>query len=295
MYQYISLVQEVLSTGSVRGDRTGTGTLSVFGKQMSFNLDRDAFPLVTTKKTFWRGIVVELLWMLSGSTNIAPLVKQGVSIWTDWPLKHYNTYDFDIKNDCTKEEFEARILEDEAFAKNWGELGPVYGKQWRNVNGIDQLAEARKLIMTQPDSRRILVNSWNVAEIPYMIKSGLPPCHCFFQFYCEDDYLDIAVYIRSNDLFLGTPFNIAQYALLLSLMAHSTGRKPRRLHYYIGDAHLYLNHVEQAKEMVKRTPLPRPTLAITSEPKEDLAHYTYDEIKLLGYTSHPHIEAPIAV
>ena len=297
MLSYLDLLDHVLQSGVQKGDRTGTGTLSVFGYQMRFDL-ADGFPLATTKRVWFKGLAVEMLWFLSGNTNIKPLVDQGVSIWTDWPLKHYleATGQPVPPSDSeawrlAKKSFEARIREDEAFAATYGELGPVYGKQWRDFGGVDQVAQVVAALKARPDSRRHIVNAWNAAELDQM---ALPPCHMTFQFYVAEGRLSCHLYVRSNDLFLGAPFNIAQYALLTHMMAEQTDLDVGELVYTIGDAHIYLNHVEQVREQLSRTPFPRPTLRFKRKPPS-LFDYRYDDFELLDYHHHPAIKAPVAV
>jgi thymidylate synthase len=264
MQQYLDLLRRVRTEGVKKTDRTGTGTLSVFGHQMRFDLSQ-GFPLVTTKKLHVKSIIVELLWFLSGATNIAYLKAHNVSIWDEW-------------------------------ADPEGELGPVYGKQWRSwsaSNGqvIDQISEAVATLKTNPDSRRIIVSAWNPADIPQM---ALAPCHCLFQFYVADGKLSCQLYQRSADIFLGVPFNIASYALLTMMMAQVTGLKPGDFVHTFGDAHLYLNHIEQADLQLTREPraLPRMQInpAVTS-----IFDFKYEDFELEGYDPWPHIKAPIAV
>lgn len=264
MKQYLDLMKYVRESGTEKGDRTGTGTLSVFGYQMRFNLE-EGFPLVTTKKVHLKSIIYELLWFLKGSTNIDYLNEHGVSIWDEW-------------------------------ADERGELGPVYGAQWRSWpkqdgSSIDQISEVINQIKANPDSRRLIVSAWNVSQIDSM---ALPPCHAMFQFYVADGKLSCQLYQRSADIFLGVPFNIASYALLVLMMAKVTGLKPGEFVHTLGDAHLYLNHLDQVDEQLKRQPFPLPKMSITKDIKNVL-DIEYEDFSLEDYESHPHISAPIAV
>jgi len=264
MQQYHDLMRYVLEHGVDKSDRTGVGTRSVFGYQMRFDL-RQGFPLVTTKKVHWKSVVYELLWFLRGETNIGFLRENGVTIWDEWA--------------------------DEA-----GELGPVYGKQWRSWAGpdgqtIDQLAWVVEEIRRNPDSRRLVVSAWNVADLPQM---ALAPCHILFQFYVAQGRLSCQLYQRSADIFLGVPFNIASYALLTHMVAQVTGLEPGEFIHTLGDAHLYRNHFEQARLQLSREPRPLPTLRLNPAVK-DLFAFTYDDIELLNYNPHPRIPAPVAV
>jgi len=264
MRQYLQLLERVLHEGVRKGDRTGTGTLSVFGHQMRFNLD-DGFPVVTTKKLHLKSIVHELLWFLRGETNLDYLNRNGVRIWDQW-------------------------------ADENGELGPVYGYQWRSWPApdggrIDQIAEAVRMIREQPDSRRIIVSAWNVADLP---KMTLPPCHTLFQFYVAGGRLSCQLYQRSADVFLGVPFNIVSYALLTHMMAQVCGLRPGEFVHTFGDAHLYANHVEQARLQLSRDPRSLPRLELNRE-VADLFRFTFEDIKVLEYDPHPHIKAPISV
>ena len=264
MKQYLDLMKYVRESGTEKGDRTGTGTLSVFGYQMRFNLE-EGFPLVTTKKVHLKSIIYELLWFLKGSTNVDYLNEHGVSIWDEW-------------------------------ADERGELGPVYGAQWRSWptqdgSSIDQISEVINQIKTNPDSRRLIVSAWNVSQIDNM---ALPPCHAMFQFYVADGKLSCQLYQRSADIFLGVPFNIASYALLVLMIAKVTGLKPGEFVHTLGDAHLYLNHLDQVDEQLKRKPFPLPKMSINRDIKNVL-DFEYEDFSLEGYESHPHISAPIAV
>ena len=264
MKQYLELIKYVRESGTQKGDRTGTGTLSVFGYQMRFNLE-EGFPLVTTKKVHLKSIIYELLWFLKGSTNVDYLNEHGVSIWDEW-------------------------------ADERGELGPVYGAQWRSWptqdgSSIDQISEVINQIKTNPDSRRLIVSAWNVSQIDNM---ALPPCHAMFQFYVADGKLSCQLYQRSADIFLGVPFNIASYALLVLMIAKVTGLKPGEFVHTLGDAHLYLNHLDQVDEQLKRQPFPLPKMSITKDIKNVL-DIEYEDFSLEDYESHPHISAPIAV
>ncbi|WP_084397759.1 thymidylate synthase [Henriciella aquimarina] len=264
MKQYLDLLQDVLDNGVARGDRTGTGTLGVFGRQMRFDL-ADSFPLLTTKKLHLRSIIHELLWFLKGDTNIAYLKENGVSIWDEW-------------------------------ADENGDLGPVYGKQWRSWVGpdgqtIDQIEWVLNEIRTNPNSRRLVVSAWNPADVNEM---ALPPCHCLFQFHVAEGRLSCQLYQRSADIFLGVPFNIASYALLTMMMARATGLEPGEFIHTLGDAHLYSNHIEQAKLQLTRTPLAPPRMILNPE-KTDLFSWSYEDFELVGYEAHKHIKAPVAV
>jgi thymidylate synthase len=261
--QYLDLLADVLANGVRRGDRTGTGTLGVFGRQMRFDLAR-GFPLLTTKKLHRKSIILELLWFLRGDTNVRWLQERGVSIWNEW-------------------------------ADDAGELGPVYGKQWRSWTApdgrvIDQIAAVVEGLKANPTSRRHIVSAWNPAEVEDM---ALPPCHCLFQFFVADGKLSCQLYQRSADVFLGVPFNIASYALLTLMVAQVTGLEPGEFVHTLGDAHLYLNHVDQAREQLSRAPLPLPVMRIA--PRDDLFAFEFEDFQLEGYRAHPSIPAPIAV
>jgi len=297
MRPYLDLLRHVLTKGQHKEDRTGTGTLSVFGYQMRFRLQEE-FPLITTKRVWFRGLAQELLWFLSGSTNIRPLVKEGISIWTDWPLyKYLKQHNLDIPTTDTdvwkqlKQEFEERIRDEEGFAEQYGELGPIYGKQWRNFDGVDQITRLIESLRNTPHSRRHIVSAWNPAKIPTM---ALPPCHMFFQFYVCNRQLSCHMYIRSNDLFLGAPFNIAQYALLTHMVAQQTDLEPYELIYTIGDAHAYMNHLDQIQEQLTRSPYPGPELVLTRHPPS-IFDYTCRDFNIINYQHHPPIKAPIAL
>jgi thymidylate synthase len=264
MKPYLDLMRHVLEHGTRKDDRTGTGTLSVFGWQMRYNL-AEGFPLVTTKKCHLRSILHELLWFLQGDTNIKYLKENGVSIWDEW-------------------------------ADENGNLGPVYGHQWRSWpkpdgGTIDQISEVVKTLKTNPDSRRIIVSAWNVADLD---KMALAPCHAFFQFYVADGKLSCQLYQRSADIFLGVPFNIASYALLTLMMAQVTGLKPGDFVHTLGDAHLYSNHLDQAREQLSREPRPLPTMTLNPEVK-DIFAFRFEDFTLSGYDPHPAIKAPVAV
>jgi len=261
--QYLGLLEDILATGVERGDRTGTGTLGVFGRQMRFDLSQ-GFPLLTTKRVHFRSVLVELLWFLRGETNVRWLQERGCSIWDEWA-------DVD------------------------GELGPVYGKQWRSWTApdgrvIDQIAAVQRSIRENPESRRHLVSAWNPAETEDM---ALPPCHCLFQFFVAEGRLSCQLYQRSADVFLGVPFNIASYALLTMMMAEATGLQPGEFIHTLGDAHLYLNHLDQAKRQLTREPLPMPTVRLA--PKTDIFAFEEADVALEDYRSHRPIKAPIAV
>jgi thymidylate synthase len=301
MKTYHQLLQHILENGNIKEDRTGTGTRSVFGYQMRFNLN-DGFPLLTTKKVHWKSVVHELLWFVRGDTNIRYLVQNGVRIWNEWPFQHYveaNNLQEKLPkhSDVWKEtmkKFVAKIKDDEKFAARWGALGPVYGKQWRDFNGIDQLAEVIEAIKTNPDSRRHIVTAWNPTDIPEMAKAGLPPCHTMFQFYVADGKLSCQLYQRSADTFLGVPFNIASYALLTHLVARECGLGVGDFVHTLGDAHLYSNHLDQAKKQLTRKPTALPTIKISGD-APGIFEINFDDIELIGYKPQPAIKAPIAI
>lgn len=264
MQQYLNLLQHILDHGVHKSDRTGTGTISTFGYQMRFNL-QEGFPLVTTKKVHLKSILHELIWFLKGETNIAYLKENGVSIWDEWA--------------------------DEA-----GELGPVYGKQWRSWEGsrgevIDQISDVLSQIKKNPDSRRLIVSAWNVADLP---KMALMPCHTLFQFYVAENKLSCQLYQRSADVFLGVPFNIASYALLTLMVAQVCDLEPGDFIHTFGDVHIYSNHLEQVKLQLSRTPFPLPTMKLNPEVK-NIFDFKYEDFKLENYQSHPAIKAPVAV
>ncbi|MDX5426800.1 MAG: thymidylate synthase [Bacteroidota bacterium] len=301
MRQYHELLEHILEEGVKKEDRTGVGTISVFGYQMRFDLS-EGFPLVTTKKVHLRSIIHELLWFLKGDTNIRYLVQNGVNIWNDWPFQKYLNdqgladtfpkYTSEWKDEMKR--FVARVAEDESFAQKYGELGPVYGRQWRDFNGVDQIAWVEKEIKRNPNSRRLIVSAWNAAEIEEMAKAGLPPCHTLFQFYVQNGKLSCQLYQRSADTFLGVPFNIASYALLTMMMAQATGLEPGDFVHTFGDAHLYLNHLDQTREQLSRDIRPLPTMKINPEVRS-IFDFNFDDFTLQGYDPHPHIKAEVAV
>ena len=290
MQQYLDLCKHILENGETRKDRTGTGTISTFGYQMRFNL-QDGFPLLTTKKVFYRGIFEELLWFLSGSTNIKPLVDKKVGIWNEWPYKDY-TNSKDYKGE-TLEEFVEKIRNDQEFADKYGNLGPVYGKQWRDFGGVDQIKELVENIKKDPFSRRHMVVAYNPAEVKDM---ALPPCHSLFQFYVSADgkKLSCQLYQRSGDVFLGVPFNIASYSLLLAMVAQVCDLEPYEFVHTFGDAHIYLNHVDQIHEQLSRTPRKLPKLVLNPEVK-DIFDFKYEDIKIEDYDPYPAIKGAVSV
>lgn len=293
MKQYLNLLEHILENGSVKTDRTGTGTISTFGYQMRFNL-QDGFPLVTTKKTHLKSIIHELLWFIKGDTNIKYLVDHGVRIWNEWPYQAFKKSD--DYNGETLKEFSLLIKTDEEFAKKYGELGPVYGRQWRHFEGhdgtyVDQLEEAIHLIKHNPSSRRIIVNSWNPPLIP---KMALPPCHMMFHFYVNDNKLSCQLYQRSADTFLGVPFNIASYALLTMMVAQVCDLEVGDFVHTIGDAHIYNDHLKQVELQLSRTPKSLPKMKINKDVK-DINDFVYEDFTLEGYDPHPLIKGKVSV
>lgn len=288
MQQYIDLCNKVLKEGKVRKDRTGTGTKSIFGYQMRFDLSK-GFPLLTTKKVYMKAIIYELLWILRGDTNIKYLVDNGVRIWNEWAYENFKKSEI-YKNE-SMEEFVEKIKQDGDFAANYGDLGNVYGKQWRDFNGKDQLKEVIHLIKTNPDSRRILINAWNAAEIDTM---ALPPCHMMVQFYVQDGKLSGQLYQRSADIFLGVPFNIASYSLLIHLLAQVCDLEVGEFVHTFGDAHIYLDHIEQINEQISREPMPLCRIELNKE-ITDIEDFTYEDIKVVDYQSHPAIKGKVSV
>jgi thymidylate synthase len=293
MQQYHDLMRHVLANGTKKEDRTGTGTISVFGYQMRFDLSA-GFPLLTTKKVHLKSIIHELLWFLNGDTNIRYLAQNGVHIWDDWPFEKYKR-SAEYKGE-TMRDFSTRTAADADFAAKWGELGPVYGYQWRSWpapdgRSIDQMAQVVQQLKSNPDSRRILVNAWNV---PYVDQMALPPCHTFFQFYVANGRLSCQLYQRSADIFLGVPFNIASYALLTMMVAQVCGLQVGEFVHTFGDAHIYLNHMNQVNEQLSRDFRPLPQMHINPE-VPDLFSFKYEDFQLTGYDPHPPIKAPVAV
>ena len=314
MKQYLDLCQHVMTHGVEKGDRTGTGTKSVFGYQMRFDLN-EGFPLLTTKRTAFRLIVSELLWFLKGDTNVKTLIEEKNPIWDEWAFEQWvesEEYDgpdmTDFGHRVQEDEafravyeeqmsaFKARITTDEGFACAYGDLGPVYGKQWRSWESrdgriIDQIANVIDSLKNNPDSRRHIVSAWNPAEVDDM---ALPPCHTMFQFYVADGKLSCQLYQRSADIFLGVPFNIASYALLVQLIARETGYELGEFVHTLGDAHIYSNHYDQVTEQLSREPRQLPTVRINDE-KESIFDLETSDFELVGYDPHPKIKAPIAV
>ena len=301
MKAYLDLLQDVHDNGVGKDDRTGTGTRSVFGRQIRCDLAQ-GFPLLTTKKVFLRAIIHELLWFVRGDTNIKYLVDNNVSIWNEWPFQSYlnqNGLGGLEKHSCEwqerLDEFVINIQKSQDFANQWGELGPVYGKQWRNFSGIDQLEWVINEIKTNPTSRRLIVSAWNPAEIEEMAKAGLPPCHTLFQFYVShDNKLSCQLYQRSADLFLGVPFNIASYALLTMMVAQVCNLELGDFVHSFGDVHIYNNHQDQVQEQLSRTPSALPTMKINPD-VHNLFDFTFDDFELMNYHAAASIKAPVAV
>ncbi|MBC1315747.1 thymidylate synthase [Listeria booriae] len=314
MKQYLDLEKFVLENGTQKGDRTGTGTISTFGYQMRFDL-ADGFPIMTTKRVPFKLVVSELLWFLHGDTNIRYLLEHNNNIWNEWAFERWvvsseytgpDMTDFGLRAEQDEafkavylEEmasFKSRILADDVFASKYGELGNIYGKQWREWRTstgetIDQLADLIEMIKTNPNSRRLIVSAWNPEDVPTM---ALPPCHTLFQFYVADGKLSCQLYQRSADIFLGVPFNIASYALLTHLIARETGLDVGEFVHTMGDAHLYNNHIEQVKEQLSRTPRASPKLVLSDKPAS-IFDFDVADITLEGYDPHPAIKAPISV
>jgi thymidylate synthase len=290
MKQYHELLQHILENGTERSDRTSTGTISTFGYQMRFDLS-EGFPLLTTKKVHFKSIAHELLWFITGSTNIRPLVLNDVRIWNEWPYEKFRKSS--EYNNETLQEFVERIKNDELFAQKHGDLGPVYGKQWRNFNGIDQLSILIDGIKNNPFSRRHIINAWNPAELENM---ALPPCHMMMQFYVSSDNkkLSCQLYQRSADVFLGVPFNIASYALLTHLIAQVCGLEVGEFVHTFGDVHIYKDHLEQVNTQLHRDFRPLPKLVLNPDITQ-IEDFKYEDITLVGYNPHPLISAKVSV
>ena len=296
--KYQDLLQDILDNGIQKSDRTGTGTLSVFGRQITHNM-KQGFPALTTKKLAWKQVVSELLWFLTGQTNIQYLLKHNNHIWDGDAYKNYaSKTSMDVDGQYTKEEFIGKIKVDNEFAKKWGDLGPIYGKQWRKWDGrngrIDQIDDLVRELKTNPDSRRLMVSVWNVGELDQMV---LPPCHYGFQVWTREEdekrYISLMWNQRSVDTFLGLPFNIASYGLLLHIIANEVNMIPDELIGNLGDTHLYLNHIEQAKEQIGRTSFDLPQLK-TEVKMDGICCNVPDDFILEGYQSHPTIKAPLS-
>jgi len=297
-YQYLRIMDRLLTHGDRRVDRTGVGTLSLFGEMMRFDLSDGTLPIYTTKRVYWKTAIKEMLWFLTGQTNIRELLQQNVHIWTDWPLARFIK---EAGEDISQEEFEGRILADEDFARSWGDLGPVYGKQWRkwvDVAGVehDQIAAVIHALRTTPASRRMIFHAWNVGELDQM---ALHPCHMVYQFHVSNldsgsPRLSLMVTQRSSDHVLGNPFNICQQAALLAMVAQQVDMAVGELIWSGGDVHLYLNHVDQAREQLQREPRPFPKFRFRRKPAS-IDDYTIDDFEVIDYEPHPPIQAPVAV
>ncbi len=288
MKQYLTLIEEVLKNGKEKGDRTGTGTISYFATQRRYDLT-EGFPLLTTKKVHWPSVLHELLWFISGDTNIKYLVDNNVRIWNEWPYEIFKkSKDYNGEDMKT---FVEKIKTDSTFAKKHGELGPVYGKQWRDFGGVDQLKEVVEDLKKNPNGRRHIVSAWN----PPLIKDmALPPCHAFFQFYVNDGELSLQLYQRSADVFLGVPFNIASYSLLLMMVAQVTGLKAKEFIHTTGDTHIYTNHIEQVNEQIKRSAKTLPSVKLNPNIK-NIFDFKAEDIELCNYDPHPLIRGKVAV
>jgi len=286
--QYLDMCRDILENGSKKDDRTNTGTISIFGYQSRYNLE-EGFPLLTTKKVFMKGIIHELLWFIKGDTNIKYLVDNNVRIWNEWPYEIFKkSADY---NGESLEEFVKKIKEDDAFAKKHGDLGPVYGKQWRNFGGVDQIEKLINDIKTNPTSRRLIISAWNPSEVSNM---ALPPCHAFMQFYVNDGKLSLQLYQRSADVFLGVPFNIASYSLFLMMVAQVTGLKPYEFVHTTGDTHIYLNHLDQINLQLSREPRKLPRMKINKDIK-CITDFKFSDFELEDYKPHKAIRGVVAV
>ena len=289
MKQYLEMCRHVIENGKKKEDRTGTGTISTFGYQTRFNLE-DGFPLLTTKKVYFKGILGELLWFIKGNTNIKELVEQNIKIWNEWPYEKYKK-STDFKGE-TMQEFIENIKNDDDFAEKWGDLGPVYGKQWRNFLGVDQLMKLENSLKNNPFSRRHIISAWNPAEVDDM---ALPPCHTLMQFYVSPDKkLSCQLYQRSADLFLGVPFNIASYSLLTIMLAKVCGYGLGEFVHTFGDLHIYNNHIEQINEQLTRTPRKLPKLIIKKEAKS-ITEFKYEDFEIIEYDPYPPIKGAVSV
>ena len=292
MRQYLDFLKHIIDNGSYKSDRTGTGTISTFGYQMRFDLNK-GFPLLTTKKVFLKAIIHELLWFISGDTNIKYLVDNNVRIWNEWPYEKYKKCP-EYKGE-TLEEFVEKIKKDDDFAKQYGDLGPVYGHEWRHFDGqdchVDQLARVIEQIKTNPDSRRLIVNAWQAAYVDQM---ALPPCHMAFQFYVNNGKLSCQLYQRSADAFLGVPFNIASYSLLTMMVAQVCGLELGEFVHTFGDCHIYSNHIEQINLQLSREPKSLPKMKINPNVK-DINEFKYEDFELVDYDPHPAIKGVVAV
>lgn len=293
-YQYLDLMAHILDKGDRRVDRTGVGTLSSFGAMVRFDLSDGTVPILTTKRVYWKMAVKEMLWFLSGGTNIQPLLKEKVTIWTDWPLAAYRKA---TGEDISQADFERRIVEDDDFAARWGELGPVYGKQWRRWLGADgrehdQIAALLHGLKHNPASRRLLFHAWNVPDLPQM---ALPPCHMVYQYHVTSDgRLNSLMFQRSCDLLLGAPFNFTGAVALQLMLAQQAGLVPGEFVWMGGDVHLYLNHLDAAREQLSREPRPFPRLSLARKP-DSIDEYRIEDFVLEGYDPHPPIKADVAV
>ncbi|MCR5308254.1 MAG: thymidylate synthase [bacterium] len=288
MKQYLDMCKFILENGTYKSDRTGTGTISYFGYQTRYNLN-DGFPLLTTKKVFLKGIIHELLWFISGDTNIKYLVDNNVKIWNEWAYEKYKKEP--VYKGETMDEFIEKIRESKEFADKYGDLGPVYGRQWRNFNGVDQLEKLIYNLKHNPDSRRHIISAWNPAEVDNM---ALPPCHSFMQFYVVNNKLSCQLYQRSADIFLGVPFNIASYSLFTMMIAQVCGFELGDFVHTFGDAHIYSNHMEQIKLQLSREPRKLPTMKINPNVKS-IYDFKYEDFELEGYDPHPAIKGVVAV
>jgi len=293
-YQYLDLLAQVLENGDERVDRTGVGTRSIFGAMVRFDLSNGTAPILTTKRVYWKTAVKEMLWFLTGGTNIQPLLRENVRIWTDWPLA---TYRRETGENITQEAFEQRVLEDDAFAARWGELGPVYGKQWRRWLGSDgqehdQIADLIRTLRENPTSRRMLFHGWNVAELGAM---ALPPCHMVYQYHVTSDgRLNCLLFQRSVDLLLGAAFNYVGATALQLMLAQQAGLRPGELVWVGGDVHLYLNHLDQASEQISREPTPFPRMKLLRH-ADSIDDYQIEDFEVEGYAPHAAIRAEVAV
>lgn len=309
MKQYLELLKDILQNGIERQERTGIGTKSVFGRQIRYNLE-EGFPLLTTKKVSYKSIIHELLWFLKGDTNIKYLVENNVNIWNEWPYQMYLSANeltdiypmYSPEWKARMKEFIKHIKTNDEFAKQWGDLGPVYGKQWtawQNIDGttFNQIANAVEMLKTNPNSRRIIVSGWNAGDIQALVHNPIappPPCHTLFQFFVLGEKLHLQLYQRSADVFLGVPFNIASYSLLLTMMAQVTNLKAGEFVHTIGDAHIYLNHLTQVNEQLSREPKQLPKMIITPS-VNDIFGFIFEDFRVEGYDPHPKIKGDIAV